>query len=76
MSALTYRAPALAVLHEKYAKRRRIDEQAPVHARQHIVIHAPVGQVWQSLTDVLTGTRPSSLESVASGCRFRGCSLG
>lgn len=51
-NALTYRGPALSVLHEQYTKQRRVDEQAPVHSHQHIVIHTPAGRVWQSLTDV------------------------
>lgn len=47
--SLLYRGPALKVLHEQYAKRGRIDEQAPVTATGSVRIAAPPQRVWQVL---------------------------
>jgi hypothetical protein len=52
LKTLTYRGPALAVLHEEYAKKHRIDPEAPTHGRREVVISAPAAQVWRTLTDV------------------------
>jgi hypothetical protein len=49
---LLYSGPSLAELHENYAKRGRIDENAPVQSAADIVIHAPVDRVWASFIDV------------------------
>lgn len=51
-NTLTYRGPSLRVLHEDYAKQRRIDEQAPIRGRRETVVNAPVDRVWETLTDV------------------------
>jgi hypothetical protein len=51
-SALTYRGPALAELHERYAKQHRVDPMAPIRARREIIIDAPVERVWARLSDV------------------------
>lgn len=50
MLSMLYRGPALEVLHEQYAKRGRIDEQAPVTAVGSVDIAAPPQRVWQILT--------------------------
>jgi hypothetical protein len=52
LDALTYRGPALRVLHEGYAKNHRIDDLAPIHARREITVNAPARHVWQILRDV------------------------
>jgi hypothetical protein len=51
-SALTYRGPAVAVLHEEYAKRHRVDRDAPARAEADVVIDATVPTVWAKLTDL------------------------
>lgn len=47
-----YRGPSFDVLHEKYAKRGRLDEKAPVQASAQIHIYAPVERVWKLLIDL------------------------
>ena len=49
---VTYRGPALPVLHEEYAKEHQIDELAPIHGRREILVNAPVRRVWRILSDV------------------------
>lgn len=49
---LLYRGPSFEVLHEKYAKHGRLDEQAPVQASAQIHINAPVRRVWELLIDL------------------------
>ncbi len=44
--------PPIGVLHEKYAKRGVIDEEAPVKATCEVRIEAPVERVWELLSDV------------------------
>jgi hypothetical protein len=51
MSKLLYRGPGLDVLHEAYAKRGRIDDQAPITASQDVGIDAGVADVWALLSD-------------------------
>lgn len=51
MSQLLYRGPSLDVLHEQYAKRGRIDENAPIRASHAIRIDAPVARVWAELSN-------------------------
>lgn len=51
MSRLFYRGPSLDVLHERYAKRGRIDENAPITASRAIGIDAPVARVWAQLSN-------------------------
>lgn len=50
MSHLLYRGPRLHILHERYAKQGRIDEQAAVTAAQSVRVDAPPRQVWQVLS--------------------------
>ena len=52
LKALTYSSPALATLHEDYAKKHRVDERAPYLARATTTIEAPVATVWNRLCDV------------------------
>jgi hypothetical protein len=52
LKQLFYRGPSIDVLHEKYAKKGRIDARAPVGAAHEIRIEAPVGRVWELLVDV------------------------
>jgi hypothetical protein len=42
LKELFYSGPSIEVLHEEYAKRRRIDQAAPVKASGEIRIEAPV----------------------------------
>ena len=51
MNQLLYRGPSIEVLHQRYAKRERIDSRAPVTAAHEIEIHAPVQRVWDLLAD-------------------------
>jgi uncharacterized protein YndB with AHSA1/START domain len=51
MNQLLYRGPSIEVLHQRYAKRERIDSRAPVTAALEIEIHAPVQRVWDLLAD-------------------------
>jgi hypothetical protein len=52
LKRLFYSGPSIEVLHEEYAKRRRIDEAAPVKASGEIRINASVERVWEVLTDL------------------------
>lgn len=52
LNRLIYRGPAMATLHEQYAKQGRIDDQAFVSASATIDIAAPVERVWAMLSDV------------------------
>ena len=49
---LFYTGPSLGTLHEEYAKKSRIDEQAPLTSEASITIGAPVPAVWAVLSDV------------------------
>jgi uncharacterized protein YndB with AHSA1/START domain len=50
-SQLLYRGPSIEVLHERYAKQGRIDDQAPVTTSYQIHIDAPVQRVWELLSN-------------------------
>ena len=52
LKQLFYSGPSIEVLHEEYAKKGRIDEEAPVKASHEIRIEAPVERVWELLSDV------------------------
>jgi hypothetical protein len=52
IKSLTYVGPSLAELHTDYAKQRRIDGRAPIAGREVVEVDAPVGVVWQVLSDV------------------------
>ena len=49
---LFYTGPSLDTLHEEYAKKSRIDEQAPLISVASITIDAPGPAVWAVLSDV------------------------
>ena len=51
MTKLFYRGPSINVLHEDYAKRGRVDEQAPVRVSEQTIIAAPVARVWALISD-------------------------
>jgi hypothetical protein len=47
LTQLFYSGPSIEVLHEEYAKKGRIDVNAPVRASQEIRIEAPVERAWE-----------------------------
>ncbi len=49
---LLYSGPSLGTLHEEYAKKSRIDEQAPLISVASIAIDAPRSAVWAVISDV------------------------
>jgi uncharacterized membrane protein len=49
---LFYTGPALEELHEEYAKKGQLDENAPVKSVESITIDAPVAKVWQLISDL------------------------
>jgi len=49
---LFYIGPSLGTLHEEYAKKSRIDEQAPLVSAASITIEVPVPEVWAVISDV------------------------
>ncbi|WP_020386439.1 SRPBCC family protein [Kribbella catacumbae] len=51
-NSLFYTGPSIAVLHEEYAKKSRIDDRAAIQGRREITIAAPIERVWQKLSDV------------------------
>ena len=46
-----YRGPPMEQLHVQYAKQRRVDDRAPVHAADEVQIDVPVGRLWNLLSD-------------------------
>jgi carbon monoxide dehydrogenase subunit G len=51
-NSLFYTGPSIAVLHEEYAKKSRIDDRAAIQGRREITIAAPIERVWEKLSDV------------------------
>jgi uncharacterized protein YndB with AHSA1/START domain len=51
LNGLFYGGPSIEALHEEYAKKGRIDEEAPVKASREVHIEAPVERVWRLLSD-------------------------
>jgi uncharacterized protein YndB with AHSA1/START domain len=47
---LFYRGPSAEVLHNDYARQRRIDDTAPISASFEVIIDAPVDRVWEVLS--------------------------
>lgn len=75
-----YRGPARQVLHEDYAKKGKIDEQAPIKTSSSVVINASAEHVWRllsnppawsSFTDSIKDIELESDLSVDSTFRFR-----
>ena len=52
LKRLFYGGPPIGVLHEEYAKKGRVDDEAPVKASYEVLIEAPVERVWGLLSDV------------------------
>lgn len=78
LKQLFYHGPSFAVLHEEYAKKGRIDDQAPIRTSGAITIDAPIERVWNLLADLPAwpaidpSFRNVRLEStVAVDARFR-----
>lgn len=51
-NSLFYTGPSIAVLHEEYAKKSRIDDRAAIQGRREITVAAPIERVWEKLSDV------------------------
>ena len=51
LNRLFYSGPSIEVLHEEYARKGRIDEEAPIKASHEVRIEAPVERVWELLSD-------------------------
>ncbi|WP_328407051.1 SRPBCC domain-containing protein [Nocardia sp. NBC_00403] len=49
---LFYTGPATTDLHENYAKKGLLDENAPVRSVSTIVVDAPIDTVWRLLSDM------------------------
>jgi uncharacterized membrane protein len=49
---LFYRGPPLKELHEEYAKKGLLDENAPVKSVDSITTDAPVATVWRLIIDM------------------------
>lgn len=52
LNRLFYGGPSIGVLHEEYAKKGRIDAEAPGKAFHEVLIEAPIERVWGLLSDV------------------------
>ena len=73
---LFYTGPSLDTLHEEYAKKSRIDEQAPLISVASITIDAPGPAVWAVISDVAgwpAGTPSSRCWSWARSARAPRC---
>jgi uncharacterized protein YndB with AHSA1/START domain len=51
LNGLFYSGPSIEVLHEEYARKGSIDEEASVKASREVRIEAPVERVWKLLSD-------------------------
>jgi hypothetical protein len=49
---LFYAGPSIGNLHEEYAKKGLLDENAAVKSSSSLVIDAPIGKVWKLLSDM------------------------
>ncbi|MEV0195971.1 SRPBCC family protein [Nonomuraea sp. NPDC050691] len=47
-----YAGPSIERLHEEYAKKGRLDDNAPLRASSSIFIDAPAAKVWKLLADM------------------------
>ncbi|RJO78471.1 SRPBCC domain-containing protein [Nocardia panacis] len=74
---LFYTGPSTADLHENYAKRGVVDENAPVRSTSTLEIDAPVAIVWQLITDMRawpqwrTDAHVTQLDAVEVDAEFR-----
>ncbi|MFF9167647.1 SRPBCC family protein [Streptomyces sp. NPDC014776] len=74
---LFYKGPSLTELHEEYAKRGRLDEEAPVKSINSVTIDAPVHTVWQLISDMhnwpawRSDARVTELERMEPDANFR-----
>jgi uncharacterized membrane protein len=74
---LLYAGPPLRELHEEYAKKGRIDENAPVKSVVSVTIDAPAATVWQLLSDLQnwpswrSDAYVTSLDRIEPDARFR-----
>jgi hypothetical protein len=74
---LFYSGPHLAVLHDEYARRGRIDPAAPLTNSSSLIVDAPPERVWDVLVDLRNwpawapGFRVRGLTAVAPGATFR-----
>ncbi|WP_240971850.1 MULTISPECIES: SRPBCC family protein [unclassified Microbispora] len=75
--SLLYSGPSLAVLHEEYAARGRVDPDAQLTSSSTLVMDAPVDRVWKVMADLRTwpswvsGIRILELGEVRPGASFR-----
>ncbi|WP_169949704.1 SRPBCC family protein [Microbispora sp. H11081] len=75
--SLLYSGPSLAVLHEEYAARGRVDPAAQVVSSSHLVVDVAVDRVWEVMADLRTwpswasGIRITELGAVRPGASFR-----
>ncbi|MEU1619375.1 SRPBCC family protein [Streptomyces sp. NPDC005722] len=69
--------PPLRELHEEYAKKGRLDEQAPVRSTSSVRVDAPVAAVWRLVSDMhgwdrwRSDARVVELGAVEPDARFR-----
>lgn len=75
--ALFYSGPSLAVLHEEYAGRGRVDSRAQLTSSSSLVVNVPPDRVWTVMADLRTwsewasGIRIVELGDVRPGAPFR-----
>lgn len=77
MATVRHRSPSLADLHERYAKRGRVNADAPVTSTSSRVLDADVARVWSVVADVARwptwwpAMRVLQLDRVAVDAPFR-----
>ncbi|KAB8185858.1 SRPBCC domain-containing protein [Microbispora catharanthi] len=75
--SLLYSGPSLAVLHDEYAARGRVDPDAQLTSSSRLVVDVPVDRVWAVMADLRTwpswvsGIRILELGDVRPGASFR-----
>ncbi|MBD3143448.1 SRPBCC domain-containing protein [Microbispora bryophytorum] len=75
--SLLYSGPSLAVLHDDYAARGRVDSDAQLTSSSRLVVDAPVDRVWTVMADLrawpswASGIRILELGDVRPGAPFR-----
>ncbi|MCD0484748.1 SRPBCC family protein [Streptacidiphilus sp. ASG 303] len=74
---LFYAGPSIEELHEEYAKKGRLDEDAPVRSASSVTIDAPAAVVWRLVSDMRdwpawrSDARVTELGAVEPDARFR-----